>query len=251
MPTVELIYDPDCPNVGAARGQLLRAFAESRLEPRWREWRNDAADSPAHVRAYGSPTILVDGNDVSAADTTAGASCRLYPQTDGTASGIPSVQMIRAALDRSRAHPAPTSSGRGAWKLSLAMLPGIGAALLPKVACPACWPAYAGFLSSVGLGFLVDTTYLLPLTVLFLCIALFALGFRARRRRGYGPLGVGLIAAVIVLLGKFGFESDPAMYGGLGLLVAASLWNSWPRTWSAPTCAACSVAEETTIQPGR
>src|SRR5690606_38639800 len=101
---------------------------------------------------------------------------------------------------------------------------------LPKVACPACWPAYAGFLSSVGLGFLLETTYLLPLTAAFLATALGALAYRAKRRRGYIPFALGLFAAAVVLAGKFAFESDPAMYAGLAILVGASLWNSWPHT---------------------
>jgi hypothetical protein len=40
------------------------------------------------------------------------------------------------------------------WKQNLLAVPGIGLSLLPKIACPACWPAYAGLLSSLGLGFL-------------------------------------------------------------------------------------------------
>ena len=40
-------------------------------------------------------------------------------------------------------------------------IPGIGVALLPKLFCPLCWPLYAGIVSSVGLGFLIGTTYLL------------------------------------------------------------------------------------------
>lgn len=46
--------------------------------------------------------------------------------------------------------------------------PNIGVSFLPKLACPACWPAYAGLLSSVGLGFLIKTAYLLSLTIGFL-----------------------------------------------------------------------------------
>jgi len=137
------------------------------------------------------------------------------------------------------------------WKLSLAMLPGIGAAFLPKVACPACWPAYAGVLSSVGLGFLLDTTYLLPLTAVFLAIAVGALAYRAKRRRGYLPFLVGVAAAVVVLVGKFTFESDPAMYAGLAILVAASVWNGWPRRRSVPTCSSCVESDEPTTQTRR
>lgn len=116
-----------------------------------------------------------------------------------------------------------------AWKQNIFVLPGVGLSLLPKLACPACWPAYAGLLSSVGLGFLVSTVYLLPLTVVFLVLSLAALLFRASKRRGYGPSVLGQAAAVGVLLGKFLWESDYILYGAVGLLVAASLWNAWPR----------------------
>lgn len=239
MATVELIYDGDCPNVTEARTQLLQAFARAKVEARWQEWRADDDESPTHVRGYGSPTILVDGRDVAASEPTGGACCRLYTQADGSMRGAPGIEAIVAALGRgNRSAALPTGGG---WRLNLAMLPGIGAALLPKVACPACWPAYAGFLSSVGLGFLVRTAYLLPLTAVFLAIAVFALAYRARRRRGYGPLSLGIVASAIVLFGKFYFESDPAMYAGLTVLVAASLWNSWPRKQlqSAPSCPSC------------
>ncbi len=237
MPAVELIYDGDCPNVADARAQLLRAFAEAKVEPRWREWQGDGAGSPEHVRGYGSPTILIDGRDVAGTGRNGGSSCRLYEQPDGAVWGVPSVGMIAAALGPP-GHHATSDSGRG-WKLNLAMLPGIGAAFLPKVACPACWPAYAGFLSSMGLGFLLDTAYLLPLTAVFLAIAVGALVYRAKRRRGYPPFALGLVAAAVVLIGKFIFESDPAMYAGLAILIGASLWNTWPRRQPAAACPAC------------
>lgn len=32
------------------------------------------------------------------------------------------------------------------WKQSLVALPGVGVSLLPKLACPLCWPAYVGLL---------------------------------------------------------------------------------------------------------
>jgi hypothetical protein len=38
------------------------------------------------------------------------------------------------------------------WKQNLVAAPGVGLSLLPKLACPACWPAYTGLLSSIGLG---------------------------------------------------------------------------------------------------
>lgn len=115
------------------------------------------------------------------------------------------------------------------WKQGILALPGVGVAMLPKLACPLCWPAYAGLLSSLGLSFLISTAYLLPLTVVFLILALAALAFRAKKRRGYGPFLLGFIAAAAVLLGKFLWESNPMSYGAVGILVVASLRNAWPR----------------------
>src|SRR2546421_6202521 len=95
------------------------------------------------------------------------------------------------------------------WKQGLLALPGVGVSLLPKLACPLCWPAYAGLLSSVGLGFLLSAAYLLPLTAGFLVIALGAMAFKANSRHGYVPFLLGIVAAAAVLLGKFRWESSP------------------------------------------
>ena len=115
------------------------------------------------------------------------------------------------------------------WKQGILALPGIGVALLPKLACPLCWPAYAGVLSSLGLGFLISTPYLFALTTAFLFLTLASLGFRAKRRRGYGPLLFGAAGSAVFLMGKFYVPSPAVMYLGLGILVAASVWNVWPR----------------------
>ena len=98
MRRVELVYDPDCPNVQAARAQLLRAFEVLDLTPRWQEWRSGDPETPEHARGYASPTILVDGQDVGGAETIDGmASCRIYERGDGFA-GTPSVEEIVEAL---------------------------------------------------------------------------------------------------------------------------------------------------------
>jgi hypothetical protein len=238
--SVELIYDPDCPNVAEARANLIRALAASGRALSWREWNRVAPDSPARVRRYGSPTVLVDGHDV--AGETPGsdeACCRLYRGGEQSLAGAPSIAQVTGALRRS-ANPdslGAASALRG-WKGSLLSAPGIALAFLPKLACPACWPALSGVFASLGLGFLLDAAYLLPLTATFLALALAALAYRARRRRGYGPFAVGLAAAAVVMIGKFLFESDWALYGGVSLLIAASLWNAWPRRDGLAACRA-------------
>jgi mercuric ion transport protein len=84
----------------------------------------------------------------------------------------------------------------------------------------------------MGLGFLIGSAYLLPITAAFLAVSAGALGFRARRRRGYGPLWIGVLAAVLVLVGKFQLESVLTTYAGVTVLVVASIWNIWPRRMS-------------------
>lgn len=116
-----------------------------------------------------------------------------------------------------------------ARKQGLLALPGIAVAMLPKLACPVCWPAYAGLLSSIGLGFLISAAYLLPLTIAFLTLTLAALAYRAKHRRGFGPFWLGLFATIGILLGKFLWESNAMIYSTVATLVVACLWNAWPR----------------------
>lgn len=116
------------------------------------------------------------------------------------------------------------------WKQMTSTVPSVSVSLLPKVVCPACWPAYAGVLSALGLGFIpLSTKYLLPLTVGFLIIAVGAMGLQARLRKGYTPMLLGVLAGVAVVYGKFSLESNLVMYAGLAVLVTASVWNTWPQ----------------------
>lgn len=248
MTRVELVYDTVCPNVQGARKALLEGFSLVGLQPSWTEWDPKSPESPTYVRRYGSPTILVDGRDIAGvAPGTGDSSCRLYRSGSGSLQGVPTGEQIAQALRADGGQPPIAKRSSSGWRSSLATVPGIAFAFLPKLACPACWPAYAGLLSSVGLGFLLETAYLFPLTVAFLILAVGALAFRARTRRGYGPLAVGLVVAVVVLVGKFVFESDAAMYGGIGLLVAASVWNAWPKgKESVVSCPRC-VQQESAI----
>ena len=118
--------------------------------------------------------------------------------------------------------------GNRAWKETALAVPGVGTSLSPKVMCPVCSPAYAAVLSSLGLGFFVSTTYLLPATVAFLAVAVGALGFRAPRRRRLAPFWTGSIAASSVVAGKFWLDAAAITYAGVGLLIFAFAWNAIP-----------------------
>ena len=96
-PKIELIYDPDCPNVERARERLSQAVAEHGQALAWTEWRSEDPALPNYARGHGSPTILIDQRDV-AADHPHESSCRLYDQGDGTLDPAPPVTVILTAL---------------------------------------------------------------------------------------------------------------------------------------------------------
>jgi hypothetical protein len=243
---VELVYDRDCPNISAARAILLRAFASIGSQPSWTEWDRRAPETPPYARAHGSPTILVEGRDVAAAAPATDADvCRVYPGADGSIQRVPSLEQVRAVLEAQPKSGSayPKDPPRSSWGGLVAAVPGIGASFLPVGLCPACWPAYAGFLGSLGVGFLLDARNLFPLTVAFLALALASLGWRAPSRRGYRPFQVGLIGATLILAGKFLYSSDPVLYVGVTALFGATLWNAWPqRVTMARRCGACAPA---------
>jgi hypothetical protein len=223
---VELIYERTCPNIEAARTRLLQAFHHVGLPATWCEWEVSRPETPEYARQYGSPTILVDGEDVGGDGNQAnGNSCRLYATGTGY-EPVPAVKQIASALRQVMGNAANLGRSK---TLGIAALPSLGVALLPKLTCPICWPAYTALLSSAGISFVNYTPYLQPTLAMLLAISLWALAYRAPVRRGYGPFWIGLVGGLSVLIGKFILDSDTALFLGSGLLVGASLWNVWPR----------------------
>ena len=232
MPHVEFIYEQNCPFVRNARRRLVQGFYASGLPPQWMEWEIADPTAPEYLRDLGSPTILVNGRDITGIERRQAENCCRIYNLSPAEQGVPSAEMIASALVRAASHTeigAPLKTFR-ARSLG-AMFPMIGLAMLPKLTCPACWPAYAGLLSSLGVGFVNYTPYLLPVTASFLVISVSALAYRARRRQGYGPFLIGILATLTVLIGKFRYDNDGAMWMGLGILVLASVWNAWPPTF--------------------
>jgi len=154
--------------------------------------------------------------------------CRLYRDPHRGFQGTPTTTMIAEAL-RSAATKRAGKRSESGWRTSLAAFPGISVSLLPVGVCPTCWPLYAGILSALGVGFLLQASYLLPLTAVFLLIAVGGLAYKAPSRRGYGPFTLGVAASAAVIAGKFIFEASAVVYSGVVLLLSASLWNAWPR----------------------
>ncbi len=85
--TIDLVYFDGCPNAEAARANLRAVMADGS----WREWNLSSVDTPERFRRYGSPTVLVNGRDVTGDGGSTGAmACR--------ADGAPSTDVLRGAL---------------------------------------------------------------------------------------------------------------------------------------------------------
>ena len=106
IPEVDLVFDRDCAHADEARLLIRRAMVAAGLRPTWREWTRDNADTPPSLRGLGSPTILVDGTDVStgepaAADDKRANSCRIYHDS-GQLRGVPPLDAVTRALEKTR-----------------------------------------------------------------------------------------------------------------------------------------------------
>ncbi len=222
MPEIDvlLVHDGAEEPTGRLRARLLEAFAVAGGTPAWRERPASAPDVPPSVAGGPLPVVVVDGEPVRA-----GSCC----------DGIPSVEALVRALSAA----APAGVPRSRWAVLAAALPGVGVALLPKVVCPFCWPAYAAILSALGLSFLMERTYLLPLTLGALALVLGVLAWGARRSGRWWPLGLGTAGAALVLAFKFLWDVPAATYAGAALLFAACVAHTLRPRARVRACPSC------------
>jgi hypothetical protein len=93
MMRIELIYFDGCPNAERARENVRAALEAARSEVAVREWERADPAAPSYVLGYPSPTVLVNGSDVTGEGPVAHASCR--------AGGAPTVAAILKAIGAS------------------------------------------------------------------------------------------------------------------------------------------------------
>ena len=90
---IELVYFEGCPHVARARENLAEALGSVGAANEWKEWDLMDAETPDWAKQFGSPTILVDGKDVTGEGPGASAmACR--------ADGAPDVPVIAVALEK-------------------------------------------------------------------------------------------------------------------------------------------------------
>jgi hypothetical protein len=81
----------------------MSALQSAGLGAVWQEWDQADGGSPDYTRDYASPTILIDGEDVSTDGVEVDArSCRLYRAEDGRLTGAPPESLIATALQRAQ-----------------------------------------------------------------------------------------------------------------------------------------------------
>lgn len=98
---IQLLHFQGCPNVDAARTALRDALAAEELDLPIEEIDVEDDAAPEWAHGWGSPTILIDGQDVAGEQPSGSSCCRLYR------GGAPSVEVIRARLAAVREEPPP------------------------------------------------------------------------------------------------------------------------------------------------
>lgn len=116
---------------------------------------------------------------------------------------------------------------RRGWLQAAASVPAAVLPLLPSFTCPACIAAYAGVLSALGLGFILNEAVLAPLIAAVLVLSVASVGWSTRSHRQPGPIGATLIGALLIAAGRLLWDVPLALYGGVAILLAGSLWNLW------------------------
>lgn len=240
MPLVEFVYEKGCPNIKPTRLLLLQAFTKMNVKPHWQEWEVNNSSSLEYVRQYGSPTILFDGIDIDESkDSNNANQCRMYTQTDNVFSGVPPLEKIINAIQKAKTEESGIDEVSGA-RLRITAIPVIILALLPKLACPFCWPLYTGMLGALGINFINYTPYLFPFLTLFLILTITGLIIGAKDNKKYKPIYLGVISSMFILLGKTLFETNVLIYSGIIGLMVSVIWQSRIKSiGNRGFCAAC------------
>ena len=97
---VELLWWDGCPSHPKALADLQTAMAEAGLDPDAVELRQVESEADSEREHFvGSPTIRIDGVDVSpAGGEPYGLTCRIYYRRDGRVSPTPDPADLRDAL---------------------------------------------------------------------------------------------------------------------------------------------------------
>ena len=97
---VTFLYFEGCPSHAAALERLRQVIAEAGVRAEVEVIQVETHEQAQDLHFAGSPTILVNGQDIDPPPSTAyyALACRAYQMEDGRISPLPSPDMIRRAL---------------------------------------------------------------------------------------------------------------------------------------------------------
>lgn len=95
--TVQFLAFEGCPLADAARGNLQKALEACGVSG-FEEIDILAPEAPDALRGWGSPTILIDGRDITGRPKGESVSCRVYPGPER----VPDEVSIVAAITRAQ-----------------------------------------------------------------------------------------------------------------------------------------------------
>lgn len=97
---IDFLYYEDCPSHDRALDRLKQVMDEVGVTAHVAVTKVETEEQAEQLRFTGSPTIRIDGVDIvePPAEAPYGLTCRAYRLEDGRISPLPSVGMIRQAL---------------------------------------------------------------------------------------------------------------------------------------------------------
>ena len=132
---VALLYFKGCPNISMARKNLNEAFAKADIPAQWDEIDLNEPNTPKELKGYGSPTILVDGKDVTGTVPRGESlSCRTYYTANGGITGAPDVEIIVKAILESAKKGLKTQEGKTIFSIIIALFLVFATASIPLAA---------------------------------------------------------------------------------------------------------------------
>jgi glutaredoxin len=219
----KLIYFESCPNAKQAIKLL------NNLNLKFELILQDDLDKEHPNQSYSSPTLILNNQIVFGSKTG--------NKTGGCSIQLPSDKIIQTKLQTLGI--LTTSNKRGL----LGTLGGLASAGLVGF-CPVCIPAVAGFLSAIGLGFMVSTAILKPLLITFILITLGGFFWSYKKEhKNIAPLLVGSLMALSLYAGRYIYLDATLnpflLYGGILGIIIVSFWNLYLRKKN--NCSACEI----------
>ena len=100
---IRFLYYEECPSHEEALERLRKTLAEESVQAAVEIVKVETSEEARDLRFPGSPTILIDGQDIDPQPNAQYAlTCRAYRLEDGRISPLPSVSMIRRAIRSAR-----------------------------------------------------------------------------------------------------------------------------------------------------